>query len=333
MTSPSTTSEPHADRVAALRDRIDDALPSLVEDRAPSSLYESIHHVLQAGGKRVRPVVLLLTARAYGARVERVLPAALAVEVFHNFTLVHDDLMDDDDERRGRPTVHVKWTEGTAILAGDLMLGLSYELLGQVEGTDSDALYDVFHPMVRKLCAGQALDAAFESEDAVSVAAYLDMIDQKTGALLSAAFELGGVIGGAPAPAQERLRAAGQLVGRAFQIQDDLLDLTAQNEEWGRAVGGDLVRGKKTYLTLRALEQADGPEYDWFARLVTNEGLPPDDVPEARDRMADLGVFEEARERVASYTEQAHEHLQTLPETPPAETLRWLLDHLKARDY
>ena len=333
LMNPSAQRVSHEDRVATLRSRIDDVLPSLVEGRTPAVLYDAVEHVLQAGGKRVRPILLLLVAESYGASAERTLPAALAVEVFHNFTLVHDDLMDEDEERRGAPTVHEKWDTGTAVLTGDLMMGLSYDLLGRVEGTDAEALYSAYHPMVEHLCAGQALDASFEEKDAVSVEAYLNMIDQKTGALLSAAFELGGIIGGAPASDQERLATAGRLVGRAFQIQDDLLDLTASDEEWGRGTGGDLVAGKKTFLTLRALERAEGTEYEWFARLVSDGGLPRDDVPEARDRMADLGIFDEAQDAVRSYTEQAHRHLHDLPETPAAETLFWLLDHLQARDY
>ena len=331
--TPSTKSVSHEDRVAALRSRIDDALPALVDGRSPAALYDAVEHVLRAGGKRVRPVLLLLVAESYGTSVDRAMPAALAVEVFHNFTLVHDDLMDDDDERRGRPTVHVKWDAGTAMLAGDLMMGLSYDLLGQVEGTDVEVLYSVYHPMVEHLCAGQALDASFETEASVSVEAYLDMIDRKTGALLSAAFELGGIIGGASESEREHLREAGQLVGRAFQIQDDLLDLTAREEAWGRGVGGDLVAGKKTFLTLRALERADGAEYEWFARLMTDAGLPREDVPEARERMAALGVFNDAQEAVETYTEQAYSHLESLDDTPAAETLHWLLDRMKARDY
>ncbi|WP_263819624.1 polyprenyl synthetase family protein [Salinibacter sp.] len=329
----STQSVSSDERVAALRARIDEALPAVVDGRSPASLYDAVEHVLRAGGKRVRPVLLLLVAQSYGTPVDRALPAALAVEVFHNFTLVHDDLMDEDDERRGGATVHAKWNPGTAILAGDLMMGLSYDLLGQVEGTDAEALYAVYHPMVEQLCAGQALDASFETDDAVTVEAYLDMIDRKTGALLSAAFELGSVIGGAPAPERNRLGTAGRLVGRAFQIQDDLLDLTADDEAWGRGVGGDLVQGKKTFLTLRALERAEGAEHDWFARLVTDGGLPGDDVPEARERMADLGIFEEAREAVHTYTEKAHDYLHLLPETAAAETLHWLLDRLQARGH
>ena len=321
------------DRVAALQARIDEALPSLVDGRSPAVLYDAVEHVLRAGGKRVRPVLLLLVAEAHGASVDRALPAALAVEVFHNFTLVHDDLMDDDEERRGGPTVHAKWDAGTAVLTGDFLMGLSYDLLGQVEETDTEALYAVYHPMVERLCAGQALDASFETSAEVSVEAYLDMIDRKTGALLAAAFELGGLIGGAPPPQHERLAEAGRLVGRAFQIQDDLLDLTARTEDWGRGVGGDLVAGKKTFLTLRALEKTDGDAHDWFARLVTDGGLPRDDVAEARDRMAALGVFEEARAAVATYTEHAHERLQSLPDTAATTTLAWLLDRMKAREH
>ena len=331
--APSAKRVSSEDHVAALRARIDEALPKLVDGRSPASLYDAVEHVLRAGGKRVRPILLLLVAESYGTSAERALPAALAVEVFHNFTLVHDDLMDEDDERRGGETVHVKWTPGTAVLAGDLMMGLSYDLLGRVEGVDTEALYAVYHPMVKQLCAGQALDASFETDEAVTVDAYLDMIDRKTGALLSAAVELGGVIGGAPAPERDRLGTAGRLVGRAFQIQDDLLDLVADDEDWGRGVGGDLVRGKKTFLTLRALERAEGEDHDWFARLVTDGGLPREDVPEARDRMAALGVFEEARAAVRRYTAEAHEHLDPLPTNAAAETLHWLVDRLQARGH
>jgi geranylgeranyl diphosphate synthase type II len=292
-----------------------------------------VQYVLDGGGKRVRPTLLLLVAEAYGRSAETALPAALAVEVFHNFTLVHDDIMDEADERRGRPTVHVKWDVGTAILTGDLLMGLSYELLGQVEGVPDDALYEVYHPMVEKLCAGQALDASFEGKEDVSVDAYLDMIDGKTAALLSACFELGAVVGDAPAEHRDSLRTAGQLVGRAFQIQDDLLDLTADGDDWGKAVGGDLVTGKKTYLTLRALEQAEGAEYDWFARLIHEGGLPPSDVEEARERMSRLGVFDEARRAVQRYSDRARQHLDVLPQGQARGTLGWLIDKMEARSH
>jgi geranylgeranyl diphosphate synthase type II len=329
MTTPSST-DTAAEHIEALRARIDEALPLLVADREPAVLYDPVQYVLEGGGKRVRPTLLLLVAEAYGATPATALPAALAVEVFHNFTLVHDDIMDEADERRGRPTVHVRWDVGTAILVGDIMMGLSYELLDEVE---ADGLHDVYHPMVERLCAGQALDASFEDEEDVSVEAYLEMVDGKTAALLSAAFELGAVIGGASAADREHMQKAGTLVGRAFQIQDDLLDLTADGDDWGKAVGGDLVVGKKTYLTLRALERAEGEEYDWFARLVTDGGLPPDDVPEARERMARLGIFDEARDAVQRYSDEARSHLDVLPDGEAAAALHWLIDEMEARSH
>ncbi|PSQ95926.1 MAG: polyprenyl synthetase family protein [Bacteroidetes bacterium SW_9_63_38] len=325
----SSSADTVADHIDALRARIDEALPALVADREPAVLYDPVQYVLEGGGKRIRPIVLLLVAETYGTAPATTLPAALAAEVFHNFTLVHDDIMDEADERRGRPTVHKRWDVNTAILAGDIMMGLSYELLGEVE---ADGLYDVYHPMVEQLCAGQALDASFEDEDDVSVEAYLEMIDGKTAALLSAAFELGATIGGAPPSDREHVRTAGMLVGRAFQIQDDLLDLTADGDDWGKAVGGDLVVGKKTYLTLRALERAEGAEYDWFARLADG-GLPPEDVSEARDRMARLGIFDEARDVVQRYSDEARTHLAVLPDGEAAGALHWLIDEMEARSH
>lgn len=328
----SSTRSP-VDHITDLRARIDEALPALVADCEPDVLYEPVRHVLRGGGKRVRPLLLLLIAGAYGRSPSSALPAALAVELFHNFTLVHDDIMDESDERRGRPAVHTKWDVSTAILVGDLLMGRSYAVLGEVEGTPYESLYDVYHPMVEKLCAGQALDASFEEEERVSVEAYLEMIDGKTAALLSTACELGAVVGGAPSSHQERLGAAGRLIGRAFQIQDDLLDVIADGEEWGKAVGADLVQGKKTYVTLRALERAEGAEYEWFARLSTEGGLPPHDVPEARERMGRLGVFDDARDSVQRYTNRARDHLEVVPEGRFEETLLSLISQMKARSH
>jgi len=322
-----------ADHVASLRTRVNEALPRVVAERDPAVLYEPIEYVLRGEGKRVRPTLLLLVAEALNCSVDRALPAALAVEVFHNFTLVHDDIMDEASERRGRPTVHEKWDVGTAILAGDMMMGLSYDLLGEVEGGGEEGLYDVYHPMVEQLCTGQALDASFEDQSDVSVDSYLDMIDGKTAALLSACFELGAALGGAGTHTRRELRVAGRLVGRAFQVQDDLLDLTAEGDDWGKAVGGDLTNGKKTFLTLRALERAEEDEYDWFARIVTDGGLPAADVSEARDRMERLGVFEDARAAVRRYSDQARDHLRVLPDGPAAEALHWLIEQMEARSH
>lgn len=320
-----------AEHVDALRTLVDDALPELVASARPDVLYEPVRYVLRGGGKRLRPVLLLLSAEAFGVSTDRALPAALAVEVFHNFTLVHDDIMDHADERRGRPTVHVRWDQETAILTGDILMALSYDLLTQTEAPTLRKMLDVYHVMVERLCKGQALDKAFETQSETSVDDYLRMIDCKTGALLEATFELGGLIGEASTAHRTALRKIGRRVGRAFQIQDDLLDLTADSEQWGKAVGGDLMEGKKTFLLLRTLERADGKERAWFMRIVEEDGLPPEDIPEARTRMDRLGIFDEARAAVEEYTRGAKQQLSALPDKPAVETLRWLIDQMQAR--
>lgn len=326
-----STTQTAAARVEELRERVDEALPALAVDAEPAELYDPVRYVLASQGKRIRPILLLLTAEAFGTAAATALPASLAVEVFHNFTLVHDDIMDNADARRGQPTVHVEWDEGTAILTGDLLFAMSYDLLAQVEGADLREMMQVYHTMVERLCRGQALDKAFEARSDVTVDEYLQMIDCKTSALLQAAFELGGIIGGATEAQRQHLQQLGRHVGRAFQIQDDLLDLTANTDRWGKAVGGDLVEGKKTFIVLRALERASGAEYEWFARIVNNGGLPSADIPEARDRMERLGIFDEARAAVDEHSESAKDELQALPAGSARQTLLWLINKMQAR--
>ena len=314
----------HATVVDAAVAEIEDGLASLELPEEPATLYDPVRYILASGGKRIRPVLVLLTAEAFGGSDtrQRALPAALACEVFHNFTLVHDDIMDHAATRRGRPTVHETWSEATAILSGDVMMGHAYELLSMAGTDDLFALMRPFHRMVRRLCEGQALDLDFETRDDVSVEDYLHMIDGKTGALLELTLDLGALIGGADAPARRALQKAGHALGRAFQIQDDLLDLTAKSAAWGKTIGGDLMEGKKTYLLLRALERAEGDELAWFQRALA--GLPASDVAEARDRMEALGVLDDAAEEVQRYTQLGSEGLEAIPDSPAGSALRGL---------
>lgn len=348
--APSSEAGPEA-RVQRLRERVNDALAELEPQEEPALLYDPVRYVLDGDGKRLRPVLLLLVAEAFGAETDDALPAALAVEVFHNFTLVHDDVMDHAEERRGRPAVHRQWDTGTALLAGDLLLVRAYELLAEAAAasdTDLAVLMRPFRRMARRLCEGQALDKTFETQAAVSVEEYLEMIDGKTGALLGATFELGGRCGAAGPGRAEALREAGAALGRAFQIQDDLLDLTADPERWGKPVGGDLREGKKTFLLLRARERAaendDGEARAFFERAAEGR-LAPDEIGEARDWMGQLGVLSDARRAVARHTEAARAHLgRALPgeeddraeedpseDDPAAGTLHWLIGKMQAR--
>ena len=298
----------------------------------PASLYDPVRYALASGGKRVRPVTLLLAAEAFGGAAARVraLPAALAVETFHNFTLVHDDIMDRAATRRGRPTVHAAFGEAEAILAGDLMHGLSARLVHETQtdrGSEARALFD---RMVVRLCEGQALDLAFETRADVSVDDYLAMIDGKTGALLEVALELGALVGGAEPDACAAMRRAGHALGRAFQIQDDLLDLTADAPGWGKTIAGDLVAGKRTFLLLHALERTAGtPDHAFWTRALG--GLDPADVPRARAEMERAGVLAHAAQAVERCVADGLGALGVLPPGPAADALRGLALALAGR--
>lgn len=320
-----------ADIVRALRKRIDTALPNLVDRDEPAGLYAPVRYVLESGGKRLRPILLLLAGRIFGVETEDALPAALAVEVFHNFTLVHDDIMDHADERRGRPTVHVKWDESTAILCGDYLMGLSYALAARSRVGRPADLVRRLNDMTSLLCEGQSLDKKFETEADVSVDEYLHMVDRKTGALLRASLELGGMLAEVNGDDLQTLGAVGANAGRAFQIMDDLLDLTADDARWGKTIGGDLMEGKKTYLLLRAIERTDGDDRAWLEQIVRRNGLPPSQVDEGRERMRRSGVLEEARQEVFRYSSAALEATHRLPDTQAANTLRWLLRRMQER--
>lgn len=323
-----------AARLRALAADVDAALLAIPLPTEPEELYAPVRYVLAGGGKRVRPALTLLTAEAFGGVAARAaaVPLALAVEVFHAFTLVHDDIMDRADTRRGRPTVHLRWDEPTAILAGDLMMGLAYRLVDEAPLPDADArrARAAFHAMVARLCEGQALDLAFARRADVHVPDYLSMIDGKTGALLGLALTLGALAGGAPDTAVARLDAAGRDLGRAFQIQDDLLDLTADPDTFGKPVGGDLVEGKKTFLLLAALDRATGDERTWLARATTG-GLAPSDVDEARRRFERLGVLDDARAAVDAYVASGLAALDAVPDGPAADALRALAASLAHR--
>lgn len=320
--------------VQTLRTQCNRALRTLVDDaRQPDVLYAPIRYVLHGQGKRVRPILVQLVAQAYGTAPNISEPVALAAEVFHTFTLVHDDIMDQADTRRGRPTVHVKWDEPTAILVGDWLMGCTTRLLREANAP-TEALLDVYHPTMDALCEGQALDTDFETRDAVTVDDYMRMIDGKTGALLAACMAWGGVVGGASASDQAQLHDAGMAVGRAFQIQDDLLDVIADHDDWGKAIGGDLQVGKKTFVTLTALERATGDTERWLRRtLFENGGCPPDEIEAVQTTMRDLGVFDAARDAVAHHTQIAHNRLDALPERPARTALVDLLNQLQGRSY
>lgn len=314
---------------STLLEEINTAIQALAFPETPDELYEPCRYVLAAGGKRIRPVTLLLAAEMFGVPSQKAMPAALAVEVFHNFTLVHDDIMDQADTRRGRATVHKKWDENIAILSGDLLMGLAYDLLAQVEGVNTGRLIRRFHRMLMRLCEGQTLDMAFEAREVVTEAEYLDMISGKTAALLACALAMGGMIGGASSSEVEALEKVGEHVGLGFQIQDDLLDLTAE-ADFGKIKGGDLLQGKRTWMLIQALERATGAERVWLARIPARQ-LSLDEIPEAEARLTALGIIEDTKNLALSHYQQAFSALEALPKGLAWNTLAWTIEQMKSR--
>ena len=301
----------------------------------PYGLYEPIEYTLSAGGKRVRPQLAMIASQMFGGVDEEVLPAALALEVFHNFTLLHDDVMDKALVRRGRPTVHVKWDENTAILSGDQMLIEAYKLLSGVPADKLPKVLQLFNKMATEICEGQQYDVDFERQEHVNIEEYLTMIRLKTSVLLATALQTGAYIAGASEQAQEDLYRFGIAVGLAFQIQDDILDVWGNPETFGKAVGGDISCNKKTFVYLEALRLlGNGEEAEkqalqqWYSQVLEDNA---EKIVAVKAIFEQLGVREACEAVVAQYTQKALEILDRLPQNAATDQLRQLASKLHAR--
>jgi geranylgeranyl diphosphate synthase type II len=319
------------ERIGTLRRRIDEELARLVDREEPERLYASVRYALEGRGKRIRPILTLLAADAHGCSFDDALPVAVSMEVFHTFTLVHDDIMDRSPLRRGRESVHVRWNEATAILCGDYLLGLSAQLLSRRPNPRLADMLKLHHETVQSLCEGQVMDMLFEERTDVSVDEYLEMIDRKTAALISCSLAMGGLIGNADAGELAALRDLGAHLGRAFQIRDDLLDMTASGERWGKPVGGDLAAGKKTFLTLKAVEASSADDRAFFRRILAERRADEREVELARDKMQSAGVLEAAEATVIFHSEKALESTRGLREGRARRSLEDLVRGLQNR--
>lgn len=240
-----------------LLEKINQKIRSINIPAQPAELYEPVTYTFSLGGKRMRPVLALLGYSLYKVDYAKALDAAVALEVFHNFTLLHDDIMDNAPLRRGKPTVCQKWGSSTAILSGDAMFIKSYELLSAYEGELLKKLLPVFNKTALEICEGQQLDMNFETAENVSIADYLHMIELKTAVLLGAALQMGSLVAGATNEDAQNLYEFGKNTGIAFQLQDDILDVFGETEKVGKQTGGDIIANKKTFLLLKAFELAD----------------------------------------------------------------------------
>ena len=280
--------------------------------RQPHNLYEPVDYILTLGGKRIRPLLLLMAADLIGNKAKYALPAALAVEVFHNFTLLHDDIMDEAPLRRGNATVHEKFNTNTAILSGDVMLIYAYKFLDDYPSDIAIKLLKVFNKMAIEVCDGQQMDIDFESREDVSIVEYLDMITLKTSVLMGACLQMGAIIGGMDDQSANHLYHYGKNIGIAFQMQDDVLD-TFGEPKVGKQSGGDIIQNKKTYLYLKSLQLISDEEKNELIELYKSKpSNPSEKVARARDIMKGAHVLVHSDEVKNEYKNLAFSHLDAV---------------------
>lgn len=282
-------------------------------DNEPKGLYEPVDYILSIGGKQLRPLMLLMTCQLFSDDLEKALPAAYAIEIFHNFTLVHDDIMDAAPLRRGKETVHHKWNTNTGILSGDVMLVHAYEYLRKVDNAILSEVLRIFNKVAIGVCEGQQYDVDFETMDTVTIPEYIKMIELKTSVLVAGAMQIGALIGGANEADAYHLGEFGRNIGIAFQLQDDILDTYGDPEKFGKKVGGDIAQNKKTYLVLKSLELADEKTATTLKTLLSTQ--PKDEAKKIKAVTAifdSLDIRTHANLKKEAYRDLAYEHLKAV---------------------
>jgi len=309
------------------RKKINKILSGALKKRKPLSLYEPGAYILNSGGKRLRPLLVLLSSKAVGGNFKNAYNAAAAVEMLHNFTLVHDDIMDNADKRRGRPTLHKKYDHNTAILTGDSLLSIAYEYLLKDCNGNSKEVISAFTKGLIEVCEGQSLDTDFELRKDVSLSEYLNMIKKKTAAMAEMCCRIGALLGNGSKAQVTALGNFGLNLGIAFQIQDDLLDISADEEKFGKTIGGDLVEGKKTFLFLEALEKSNGDDRKLLLKIIERKGIRRNQVLKYKQLYEKLGVLDDARKQIRFYTKKALNSIKILDEEN-YKIFLWLADSL-----
>ena len=293
-----------------LLSKVNDFIANLSYDRKPESIYAPIKYVLSIGGKRIRPVLMFLSYNLYKDNPESILMQACALETYHNYTLLHDDLMDNADVRRGMPTVHRKWDANTAILSGDSMLVLAYQRMAQCAPSKLKPVLDLFTETALEIGEGQQYDMDFERRTDVTEAEYIEMIRLKTSVLLACAMKTGAILADAPAADADRLYQFGEQIGLAFQLQDDLLDVYGDPAVFGKAIGGDIVSNKKTYMLINAYQLAGPSQRSELMRWITAVDFDRAEKVAAVTRIYDeLGIRGLCEARINQYFDRASEYL------------------------
>jgi geranylgeranyl diphosphate synthase, type II len=317
-------------RIKKYREAVDIGLLKLLTRYKPVTMYGAAKYVLAGGGKRVRPLLTLFSCESVAGKWQKALPAALAVETLHNFTLVHDDIMDSSDSRRGRPTVHKRWDSNIAILSGDALVAIAYKSLLRTKSDRMTEITALFTDGLLEVCEGQSYDMEFEGESDVTLEDYLLMIEKKTGALLAMSSAIGGVIGNASQKQLRALRQFGKNLGLAFQIQDDLLDVRADVEKIGKPMFNDIKKGKRTFLLLYAVRQAGSKDRRILNKVFDRKATDTHSIRQVERVYRETGTIEYTRAAVGRYTRQAEADLAILPDAPGRRRLmhfaRMLID-------
>lgn len=293
-----------------LLEKINSHIAELQLTRTPQGLYDPVVYVLSMGGKRIRPVLMLMAYNLYQEDVSCIYGPATGIEVYHNYTLLHDDLMDRADRRRGKETVHKVWNDNTAILSGDAMLVLAYQYMAQCPVEHLKEVIDLFSLTALEICEGQQLDMDFEHRKDVKEEEYLEMIRLKTSVLLAASLKIGALLGGASREDAERLYDFGVNMGVAFQLKDDLLDVYGDPAVFGKNIGGDILCNKKTYMLIKAFEHADGGQLDRLNTWVDADSFDPaEKIAAVTALYNEIGIKELCEKKMTEYCEQALESL------------------------
>lgn len=300
-----------------------DALPY---NRTPKSLYEPIRYVLSMGGKRIRPVLMLLGYNLYKEDTDKILMNAIALETYHNYTLLHDDLMDQADLRRGHETVHKKWDANTAILSGDSMLVLAYERMAQCDSRHLADVLRLFTTTALEIGEGQQYDMVFETRDDVREEEYIEMIRLKTSVLLACALKIGAILADAPAEDADSLYKFGEQIGLAFQLQDDYLDVYGDSKVFGKKIGGDITSNKKTYMLINAFSHANEAQRQELEKWINAKSFDREEKIAAVTRLYnEIGIDKMAQDKIAYYFEQSKKYLDAVQ--VPAERKEELLKY------
>ena len=311
---------------------VEKKLDSLSAPRSPKYVYEPVRYAMSSGGKRLRAIFVMLSCEAVGGNARTALDAAVAIELLHNFTLVHDDVMDNSDIRRGKPTVRKKWNTDVAILAGDQMVAQAYEALLKAKTPRLQEVLNVFTRAFNDVCEGQGLDKEYERQRRVTVNDYLKMIGKKTARMISAATEIGALIGDGTKREVAALRTFGEELGIAFQMKDDVLDISGDEQEFGKAIGGDIMEGKKTYLLLKALERTNGRDKKLLRQVIARNGITKATVNRTLEIYRRNGILDEARQAIAQRTRKAQQALASLKPNRAISALLWLSHELLERN-